>query len=72
MLGFRLGKNDPKAKKPAATGRGPSQLSWQVQGSKNHWMSLVRFLEREDLTPTVVFSFSKKVSFVHLCLFELN
>ena len=35
-------------------------MAWQAQGGKSQWMSLIRFLEREDLTPTVVFSFSKK------------
>lgn len=32
----------------------------QQQGSKQDWLSLARFLEREGLMPTVVFSFSKK------------
>ena len=32
----------------------------QQQGSKQDWISLARFLEREGLMPTVVFSFSKK------------
>mmetsp|Transcript_7652 Transcript_7652/g.18427 ORF Transcript_7652/g.18427 Transcript_7652/m.18427 type:complete len:1449 (-) Transcript_7652:38-4384(-) len=40
--------------------RGPEHMAWQAQGSKANWMSLIRFLDREDLTPTVVFSFSKK------------
>eukprot|EP00977_Amphora_coffeiformis_P022662 scaffold11172_cov172-Amphora_coffeaeformis.AAC.15 len=39
---------------------GSKNLMWQAQGGKNQWMSLVRFLDREELTPTVVFSFSKK------------
>jgi antiviral helicase SKI2 len=54
------------AQKPKPTGRpatGSKQLAWQTQGSKPDWMSLVRFLDRELLTPTVVFSFSKKVGF---------
>ena len=46
---------------PTRTGRGPSNMAWQAQGGKANWMSLIRYLEREDLTPTVVFSFSKKV-----------
>ncbi|CAB9513364.1 viralicidic activity 2-like 2 [Seminavis robusta] len=49
--------------KPKPTGRQPTgskQLAWQAQGSKQNWMSLVRYLDRELLTPTVVFSFSKK------------
>ena len=52
--------------KPKPAGRlptGSKQLAWQAQGSKQNWMSLIRFLDRELLTPTVVFSFSKKVSF---------
>jgi antiviral helicase SKI2 len=48
-------------KPPTSTRRGPEHLAWQAQGSKPNWMSLIRFLEREELTPTVVFSFSKKV-----------
>jgi antiviral helicase SKI2 len=51
------GKSTPSA----TTRRGPGQMAWQAQGSKANWMSLIRFLEREDLTPAVVFSFSKKV-----------
>ncbi|GKY96387.1 hypothetical protein MPSEU_000598300 [Mayamaea pseudoterrestris] len=51
-------KADPKAPKPHATGS--KHLAWQAQGSKQNWMSLVRFLDRELLTPTVVFSFSQK------------
>jgi antiviral helicase SKI2 len=45
---------------PSSGGRGPQNMMWQAQGGKSQWMSLVRFLEREELTPTVVFSFSKK------------
>lgn len=48
--------------KPSSAQRGPAQMAWQAQGSKANWMSLVRFLEREELTPAVVFSFSKKAS----------
>jgi antiviral helicase SKI2 len=54
---------DPKKKgDPRATSKpmGAKNLMWQAQGGKNQWMSLVRFLDREQLTPTVVFSFSKK------------
>lgn len=54
---------DPKKKgDPRATSKpmGSKNLMWQAQGGKNQWMSLVRFLDREQLTPTVVFSFSKK------------
>lgn len=32
----------------------------QQQGSKQDWLSLAKYLEREGLMPTVVFSFSKK------------
>lgn len=39
---------------------GSREFAWQAQGSKQKWMSLIRFLDRELLTPTVVFSFSKK------------
>jgi antiviral helicase SKI2 len=54
---------DPKKKadqkvKPHVTGS--KQLAWQAQGNKQNWMSLIRFLDRELLTPTVVFSFSQK------------
>jgi antiviral helicase SKI2 len=42
------------------TGRGSKQLAWQQSGSKADWMSLIRYLDREGLTPTVTFSFSKK------------
>jgi len=56
-------KNAAKgAPKPISHARGPANMAWQAQGSKADWMSLIRFLEREELTPTVVFSFSKKVS----------
>jgi antiviral helicase SKI2 len=53
-------KGGPKAKLPVRPATGSKQLAWQAQGSKQNWVSLVRFLEREFLTPTVVFSFSKK------------
>ncbi len=49
---------------PTPTARGPANMAWRAQGSKADWMSLVRFLEREELTPTVIFSFSKKVHIV--------
>ncbi|OEU15387.1 antiviral helicase, partial [Fragilariopsis cylindrus CCMP1102] len=54
------GNNGKSKPVPKSTGRGPKNMEWQAQGSKAQWMSLIRFLEREDLTPTVVFSFSKK------------
>lgn len=55
-----------KGSKPSNTSsaRGAPEQAWRVEGSKADWMSLVRFLEREELTPTVVFSFSKKVGFL--------
>jgi len=34
---------------PKFTGRGPANMAWQVQGGKSQWMSLIRFLERENL-----------------------
>jgi len=40
--------------------RGSKDSSWQQQGNKGNWQSLVKFLDREGLTPTVIFSFSKK------------
>lgn len=46
--------------KSRSTGSGSKQLAWQVQGSKSNWMSLIRYLDREGLTPSVVFSFSKR------------
>lgn len=54
---------DPLKKKNEQKGRPPTgsaQLAWQAQGTKQNWMSLVRYLDKELLTPTVVFSFSKK------------
>lgn len=54
---------DPAKKKGEQKGRpatGSKQLAWQAQGNKQNWVSLVRFLDRELLTPAVVFSFSKK------------
>jgi antiviral helicase SKI2 len=50
------GKTGPSS----ASGRGPQSLVWQAQGGKSQWMALIRFLCREELTPTVIFSFSKK------------
>lgn len=60
---------DPNKKKTDAKGRptsssrpatGSKQAAWQTQGTKQNWMSLIRYLDRELLTPAVVFSFSKK------------
>jgi antiviral helicase SKI2 len=54
-------KKEVKGEKPKrSTGTGAKQLAWQQSGSKADWMSLIRYLEREGLTPTVTFSFSKK------------
>lgn len=53
-------KKDGKARQATRGGTGSKQLAWQQAGTKQNWMSLVRYLDREDLTPTVVFSFSKK------------
>ena len=52
-------KDDPKAKlrKPAT---GSKAMVWQAQGDKSNWVSLVNYLDRYVMTPTVVFSFSKK------------
>ena len=54
------GKNEAKGRQPARSATGSKQLAWQQSGSKQNWTSLVRFLDREDLTPAVIFSFSKK------------
>lgn len=67
-------KKGAGGQKPKPTGRhatGSKQVAWQTQGSKANWMSLIRFLERELMTPTVVFSFSKKVSFLFVLPYEL-
>ena len=58
----KKGTNKGQNSSSSASRGGGKQMAWQAQGSKQNWMSLVRFLEREELTPTVVFSFSKKVS----------
>jgi antiviral helicase SKI2 len=50
-------------KPPAVVSRpttGSKMSSWQQQGGKQEWISLTRFLEREEMMPTVAFSFSKK------------
>lgn len=54
------GDKDGKRKTGPTSGRGPQNMEWQTQGGKSQWMSLIRFLFKEELTPTVVFSFSKK------------
>jgi len=39
---------------------GSAQSAWQQAGSRQNWTALIKFLDREGLMPTVVFSFSKK------------
>ena len=51
-------KDDPKKSRRPATGS--KTMAWQVQGDKSNWVSLVNYLDRYVMTPTVVFSFSKK------------
>jgi len=51
------GRGKPVPSRPAS---GSKMSTWQQQGSKQDWISLTRYLEREGLMPTVVFSFSKK------------
>lgn len=53
-------KQGGKAKQSSRPATGSKHLAWQAQGSKQNWMSLIRFLDHELLVPTVVFSFSKK------------
>lgn len=53
-------KADQKGRPPSRQATGAKDLAWQAQGTKQNWVSLVRFLDRELLTPTVVFTFSKK------------
>ena len=40
---------------------GSKHSAWQQSGSRQDWTALVKYLDREGLMPTVVFSFSKKV-----------
>jgi len=50
---------------------GSKENAWQQPGSKQEFISLVKFLEKECLMPTVIFSFSRKVRLlynVHLFL----
>jgi len=51
------GKPSTVSGRPAS---GSRTSSWQQQGSKQDWIALTRYLEREGLMPTVTFSFSKK------------
>lgn len=45
---------------PNRLATGSKMSSWQQQGGKQEWICLARFLEREEMMPTVTFSFSKK------------
>jgi len=60
----KAAEDKKKGKKPAPVqgkpATGSKLSSWQQQGSKQDWISLTRFLEKEGLMPTVTFSFSKK------------
>jgi antiviral helicase SKI2 len=55
---------DPKKKDTLKSQRRPASgsksMAWQVQGDKSNWVSLVHYLDRFVMTPTVIFSFSKK------------
>ena len=53
------GNKQAQPPKPAVK-TGSKQWAWQQQGSRGEWAAFVKFLEREELTPSVVFSFSKK------------
>lgn len=52
--------NKSKAEQKGRPPTGSKQLMWQAPGSKHNWMSLVRFLEKEEMMPSLIFSFSKK------------
>lgn len=52
---------DATTPRSAPSRGGSKQLEWQAQGTKQNWMALIKFLDREGLSPAVVFSFSKKV-----------
>lgn len=54
------GKEKSKSSGESRPTFGSKHIAWQQQGLKNDWISLVRFLDKEGLTPSVVFSFSKK------------
>jgi superfamily II RNA helicase len=52
---------------------GSKDNAWQQPGSKQEFISLVKYLEKEGLMPTVVFSFSRKVrTFIYLPLSLAN
>lgn len=56
--------NTKKGDKSAGSGTkhssGAKHMAWQAQGNRQNWQSLIKFLDREGLTPAIVFSFSKK------------
>ena len=56
------GNSKPAQKKtvPTRNVSGSSHSAWQQSGSRQDWTALVKFLDREGLMPTVIFSFSKK------------
>lgn len=56
--GGTAGKPSSAPSRPAS---GSKMASWQQQGTKQDWIALTRHLEKEELMPTVTFSFSKKV-----------
>lgn len=60
LLPMKEKKTDAKSRSQAKPATGSKQMAWQAQGTKQNWVSLVRFLDREGLIPAVVFSFSKK------------
>ena len=60
--GAKVGSGGAKQSSSASqrVKRGSRDSAWQQQGNKGQWMSLVKYLDREALTPTVIFSFSKR------------
>lgn len=65
-----VAKSKPSAA-PARRATGSKHMAWQAQGNRQNWASLVKYLDREGLTPTVVFSFSKKVNYCCVCMLAL-
>ena len=49
-----------KAGKRAASAPRGGRPAWQDGGGKSQWQSLVRHMEKEELLPGIVFSFSKR------------
>ena len=70
--GKKKGNGDGKSSGPknlsSRRNTGSKNSAWQQSGSRQDWTSLVKFLEREGLMPTVVFSFSKKVMLSMKCV----